>query len=317
MKKSWCWISLAFLSITLSHNAYSQIDDWLDYSLDCYDNFIPDTTYRDDVFDSRYGYWLSPHGQIRFLAVFVELEYDNPANDPYLIGTDIWDVGSLPRWADSLFAAYDTSNNSCYEEIDIFEHAEANYAGDIYRRFSCGLWRNPNSTQYDWHMYKGGKKYHIPNSLPDLTHEHVFGLEWMPDYVKWYLDGEVINEYSVWDTIPKYPMRLHIDYQIMDDVIVNGQPSWHGIDTMAISYVKVLKLKTDCNTDTYITTSSQFANFDHKVKRTIQIGSPNSVISALTTTDITMRAVEGITIDGEFELPQGAKLTLIVQECPE
>lgn len=66
MRRLWCWISLAFLSITLSHNAYSQIDDWLDYSLDCYDNFIPDTTYRDDVFDSRYGYWLSPHGQIRF-----------------------------------------------------------------------------------------------------------------------------------------------------------------------------------------------------------------------------------------------------------
>lgn len=215
------------------------------------------------------------------------------------------------------FWLHGTGNNCCYEEIDIFEHAEANYAGNINRRFSCGLWRNPDTTDYSWDLYKGEIKYHIPNHLPDLTHEHVFGLEWMPDYVKWYLDGEMINEYDIWDTIPKYPMRLHIDYQIMNYVIVNGQPCWHGTDTMAISYVKVLKLRTDCNNDTYITTSSQLANFDHKVKRTIHIGSPNSAIVVPTTTDITMRAVEGITIDGVFELPQNAKMTLIVQECPE
>lgn len=126
MRRLWCLISLAFLSITLSHKAYSQIDDWLDYSLDFYDNFIPDTTYRDDVFDSRYGYWLSPHGQIRFLAVFVELEYDNPADDPYLIGTDIWGVGSLPRWADSLFAVYDTSNYNSKLVTKYYRYASSN-----------------------------------------------------------------------------------------------------------------------------------------------------------------------------------------------
>lgn len=126
MKKLWCLISLAFLSIVLSNNAYSQIDDWLDYSLDFYDNFIPDTTYRDDVFDSRYGYCLSPHGQIRFLAVFVELEYDNPADDPYLIGTDIWGVGSLPRWADSLFAVYDTSNYNSKLVTKYYRYASSN-----------------------------------------------------------------------------------------------------------------------------------------------------------------------------------------------
>lgn len=215
------------------------------------------------------------------------------------------------------FWLYGTGNNTCYEEIDIFEHSEADYAGNINRRFTAGLWRNPDENDYIPNLYKGNIKYHIPENKPDLTHDHVFGLEWMPDYVKWYLDGEVINEYDVWDTIPKNPMTLKIDYQIMNYVMVNNMPSWHDTDTMTISYVKVLKLKTDCNTDTYITTGSQLANFDHKVKRSIHIGTPYSAVIAPTTTDITMRAVDGITIDGEFELPQGAKMTLIVQECPE
>ena len=40
------------------------------------------------------------------------------------------------------FWLYGSGNNTCYEEIDIFEHSEENYAGNINRRFSCGLWRN-------------------------------------------------------------------------------------------------------------------------------------------------------------------------------
>lgn len=60
------------------------------------EDILPTYTHnRNNItYDSRYGYCLSPHCEIRFLAVFVELEYDNPADDPYLIGTDIWGVGS-------------------------------------------------------------------------------------------------------------------------------------------------------------------------------------------------------------------------------
>ena len=59
--------------------------------------------------DSRNGYQLSPHGQIRFLVAFVELEYSNPQLDPCLNGTSAWPVGQLPAWKDNLFD-YNTPN---------------------------------------------------------------------------------------------------------------------------------------------------------------------------------------------------------------
>lgn len=77
MKKSLLIISLLlsnFLSI-------SQIDHTKGVWDICEDdeyNYIP----KSGILDSRNGYRLSPHGQIRFLLAFVELEYSNPSEDP-------------------------------------------------------------------------------------------------------------------------------------------------------------------------------------------------------------------------------------------
>lgn len=113
MQRFWWLISFILLLFVSHNNLYSQIDNWLDYSLDCdvYNN-EPATSYGDEIYDSRNGCSYSPHGVIRLLVVFVELEYDNPNDDPFLNGTEYWGVGELPIWADSLFAAYDTTDFS-------------------------------------------------------------------------------------------------------------------------------------------------------------------------------------------------------------
>lgn len=61
-------------------------------------NYIPSS----GILDSRNGWRLSPHGQIRFLIAFVELEYADPDLDPALNGTPEWPVGHLPMWKDDL-----------------------------------------------------------------------------------------------------------------------------------------------------------------------------------------------------------------------
>ncbi len=52
--------------------------------------------------ESRNGWRLSPHGTIRVLLVFVEVEYADPARnaDP---GTERWRKGELPVWKDDVF----------------------------------------------------------------------------------------------------------------------------------------------------------------------------------------------------------------------
>ena len=101
MKKLWLTISLLFCYVV----SFSQIDHFKgiwDFCEDDTTNYIS----SGQLLDSRNGNNLSPHGQIRFLMIFVELEYDNPDDDPCLSGTDAWPVGQLPVWKDDLLSNY-------------------------------------------------------------------------------------------------------------------------------------------------------------------------------------------------------------------
>ncbi len=54
--------------------------------------------------NSGNGWYLSPHGTIRILVIFAEVDYDkNPKNDPQPDGSDNWHKGELPNWKDDLF----------------------------------------------------------------------------------------------------------------------------------------------------------------------------------------------------------------------
>ena len=56
------------------------------------------------VQESRHGWHLSPHGTIRVLVLFAEIEWDvNPGRDPQPDGAAHWPKGQLPNWRDDLF----------------------------------------------------------------------------------------------------------------------------------------------------------------------------------------------------------------------
>lgn len=57
-----------------------------------------------EVPKSSNGWYLSPHGTIRVLAIFAEVEYDkSPDLDPQPEATKDWPKGELPAWKDDLF----------------------------------------------------------------------------------------------------------------------------------------------------------------------------------------------------------------------
>lgn len=56
---------------------------------------------------SENGWYLSPHGTIRILVLFCEIDYDkDPSKDPQRDAGDNWPKGQLPKWKDDLFDPY-------------------------------------------------------------------------------------------------------------------------------------------------------------------------------------------------------------------
>ncbi|MCC6840169.1 MAG: hypothetical protein IT230_08430 [Flavobacteriales bacterium] len=70
----------------------------------------PDTaTDSSQVPNSANGWYLSPHGTIRILVIFAEVDYDkDPAKDPQPKGAPHWPKGQLPTWKDELFDPFPT-----------------------------------------------------------------------------------------------------------------------------------------------------------------------------------------------------------------
>lgn len=57
-----------------------------------------------EVQRSENGWYLSPHGTIRILVLFVEIDFDvSPEKDPQRDGSENWAKGQLPKWKDRVF----------------------------------------------------------------------------------------------------------------------------------------------------------------------------------------------------------------------
>lgn len=209
------------------------------------------------------------------------------------------------------------SSENYYEEIDIAEYSTHIGAGTP-NMYSTGFLYNKHGSSCP-----PGINYGANISVPsnnNITEWHTYGCEWLPGRIIWYLDGEVVNGYYDYDSVPCHPLTIKVNYAINHSALVgeNEQypPLWKGQDTMTIDYVRVYKLKCDCETDVNIINSTQLSNFDQQVKHNITIGSSNG-ITVSTNTNVIMRACNSITITGPFEVPVGARLGMMVHPCPE
>lgn len=208
-----------------------------------------------------------------------------------------------------------------YNEIDIFEYSHGISYVNHNKQFTCGIYcdnTHPAPSNSFVPISQARVNPILPNDSDDLTHFHVFACEWLPNRVSWYVDGNVINEYTNYDSIPHHEMTLKVNYAI-DNYAVSQEPvspTWFGNDEMTIDYIKVYQLKTDCNDDVLISNAQDLTDFQPSVKRSIVI-EPSSEFAVPQNTDINMRAVESIVIDKGFTIPQGVKITMQTHLCPE
>lgn len=218
-----------------------------------------------------------------------------------------------------LYGCHTTSTDSIYEEIDIVEYSVIDRDYDTCRGYSSGIWYNGQTVNYTLEDHYGYVNNHIPQTSPDIRYMHTYGCEWMPDHVVFYRDGKVTSEFRDGSHIPKHVKFLKLGYSIdgfaVDKTTTPPTPVWQGSDTLTINRISVYELETDCHTDTNIQNALQFNQVD-KMKQSITIGNANG-ITLSSSTNKTLRASDYILINGPFEIPSGAQLTLMVHECPE
>ncbi len=86
---------------------------------------------------------------------------------------------------------------------------------------------------------------------------------------------------------------------------------------MTIKYIKVHKLKCDCNNPASIPDTPTLDSFTYEVKQSISIGSSGNTVTVPSSTKVVFRATDYIEITQNFELPAGSEMELITHPCPD
>ena len=300
------------------------------YNLDQDDRFILQTEEESGLFNVVPG---NDGGTEPFIDLF-ENAYNHALADFRLI--DKVDLeGLVLQWKASVPAVHFTSitmdlafsraitvNNHCVDsdpfctsDIIQFEAANTSQTADQLEDENGNI-IVPKAIRYANHLHT------LPNNVSTLDEYHRFGCLWMPEKVLFYVDGELVNEFDDPDLIPTHPMWLKITHLEdinarigFDNNLDTIWGDWH--DEMTIDYIRGYRLKTACDSDIVIRSIADFNSFVYNTKHTITMGGQNSPLTLPDTINFTMRAVESITIDGQFELPIGAQMTLMAQECPQ
>lgn len=162
----------------------------------------------------------------------------------------------------------------------------------------------------------GRKETH---NLPPLYENfHKFAAECLPGRVIFYFDD--VSYFSIYSqSYPTHPMRVVIDNQLQvypKDFVTNGIPVTPWPIYYVVDYFHYYQLNMDyCGTDATINSNSDLTSFQYGVRRNITIGNGSSSISLNTGDNITFRATNGVTINGNFTVPVGSTLNIIPTPC--
>ena len=152
------------------------------------DNRKQSTTGTDPVGQFNYSTgWINSLQKINFNGstknVYVEIKAKFPKGDK--VWPAIWLID-------------DSENRKWPPEIDVWEYFgkffKTNRNDEMYMRFIYGLWNDKKDHSFTLNNFQS--TYNSTNKF------HVFGFNWTENYMKWYIDGELVHTKNKGSDIP-------------------------------------------------------------------------------------------------------------------
>ena len=151
------------------------------------------------------------------------------------------------------------------------------------------------------------------STVPLCNAFHKYAVEWNTNRMIFYRDDVPYYEQYNKPSMKMNPQKLIMDLQISNSC--DFYPGTLFPQFMTIDYFRYYKLNLDCGSVATITSNTDLANYIFSVKSSIIIGSSTSVIS-LSKSDVKyFRAVNSITVTGDFTAPLGSEFALMPTAC--
>ncbi len=147
---------------------------------------------------------------------------------------------------------------------------------------------------------------------------HKIAAEWNSGKIIFYID-----DVPWWPTVIQNftmaPQRLLSEEQVGANTNMDFSPGTIFPQYMMVDYFHYYKLNLDCSNNLTILTNTDLSNYwtagVPAVKSNITFGNGSSSITLNSSTNYVFRAVNTITINGDFIIPLGAALTLMPTPC--
>lgn len=238
----------------------------------------------------------------------------------------------------AFWLAYSLENAGCriyHDEIDIMDEC-------------CDTYYDARTTGSGANKWDGQCSFYPvcktvrTSPFPLCNGYHKYAVEWNVNRIIFYFDDKpYLESYAPFTAVP---MQLIVDLQINSDYGLDFSPVssastdyCHTIDfdpeafssghnpAMTLDYLRYYHLKLDCGASLSLQSDADITNYFNittptlpgppAVKSDIKIGNSSSVISLGSADARYFRAVNGISIEGEFTVPLGAEMGLIPGNC--
>ncbi|MBL1233374.1 MAG: glycoside hydrolase family 16 protein [Flavobacteriales bacterium] len=210
------------------------------------------------------------------------------------------------------------------EEIDIFEMIPGSYHGGQLHTKNI-MTTNTHNNQGSSNPLAGIKI----SSINDYTNWHTYAIDWTPNKIIWYVDGEVIrilinpnqanggfhNETSIILNLALNPWVAYPDTYTYPDTNYYSATNFLNA-SMEVEYISYYKLDmSECHIPVYYNSTLGLNSYNNKVKKSITIGNVTAPFSSNSNSPTILRATEHITLDKGFEIPIGEELYIDVNSC--
>lgn len=196
-----------------------------------------------------------------------------------------------------------------YNEIDVFE----NNGGNSYY-FSNNVWyQTPANCLNNSTTNTPYKSTDYPTSLIITDTWHLWGLEWAPDKLIFYLDGKEIRRVCTQYVTDFLPIIIGQGLYRYDDAENRGPDGTTPLNgDFKIDYVKVYKKTFNCSQNATIT---DFSTYTYNVKKNIIVGDGTNSIAVPASSAVMLMATDGITISNNFSVPLGSEFGAFNTVC--